>query len=623
MIRQCASVAAACWLLGAAAPALAADALELCLSQPSTQFIGFDRQNTPLTIASAGLAPRTRTLEGTNTQWPLPSRSIAPIIRSAGPAGGVLLFEDDAGDERYRLLYQTAGGTPPLQLSAPGARVAAPLVLPGAGNVVFTSTAGEGRLWGVLERSESASTRIVFQEAGAWQVMSASADGDTLLVQEIFGLYDRVLYTLDRPSGLKTPIFIGQRPLAIRGAALSPDGRTAYVMLANTSKEGAILKVDIYAGKVAPLLKTQWPPYAMALSARGDRLIAFENRNGETWVHSLDLAASDPAAPLPLGGWAYDLAISPSGADFGYTLEHPGSAQSARTQSVILPTPEPQAAPCAAATLSAIALPRKTPVANIQDLPALLIEPTAPALGPRPVLIAFHGGPEGQWRKSDHRIFFALAEALDIAILLPNVAGSTGYGLLYSAADDGATRSIIRSDILQILTWLKTQPNLDHSRVATYGASYGGYAALYALSQFNDDLAGAVSEVGISHLPTFLAQTPITRRSLRRAEYGDERTGRSAKALDALSPSTSAKAITQPVFLIHGENDARVPVNQSTSFASTLQAQGTPVTLRVLPREGHLIRNVQTRLTMAREVQAFLKTILRPERTLREPSNLN
>lgn len=581
------------------------DLLEVCLAAPQSQFLGFDAQSSPLIARSIGMSPQTRTLVSANGQSPLPTRSEAPIVRAAGSTGALLLFSDAGGNERYRLRYQAPGGEQPIQLSPTGARVASPLTLPSGQEIVYTSTAGEGRLWGVLEYSQSTRNRVLFQEAGAWQVMSSSADGNTILVQEIFGLYDRVLYALDRPTGLKTAIFLGRRPLPIRGGVLSPDGKIAYVLLGNTTREGTVLKIDIYAGKVTRLLKTEWPPYALALSPKGDRLIVLENRNGETWAYSFDPAQSSVGSPQGLGGWAYNPAFAPNGKVFGYTFERPGVGQTAHLQDLSLSRRGVQQGPCAQAAARSIALPRETPVGGIDTLPALLIEPTAPSQRPRPVLLAFHGGPEGQWRKSDHRRFFALAQALNIAILLPNVAGSTGYGLLYSAADDGVRRSAVESDIALILEWIAAEPGYDAGKIGVMGASYGGYLALLAQSKFNAKILGAVSEVGIADLGLFLSETPITRRSLRRAEYGDERAGKIAKALAALSPITHAANITRPVLLIHGRNDARVPVNQSMLMHEALKGQGAPVTLRLLANEGHIIRSPETQLDILRQTQAF------------------
>lgn len=585
--------------------------LARCLAAPSARLLSLDGSGQAIRLSAAGIAPQKRSVIRAGQRTPIPPRERVPLVR-AGPNGGLIYLRDVAGNERYSLAYKPAASGAALQQISPlGARAASPLVLLGSETTIFTSTASQGPLWGLLEHTIGAPLRIVFQQPGAWQAMAASADGKSLLVQEIFGLYDRVLYILDRQSGLKTPLFIGQRPLPIRGAALSSDSAFAYVLLATVTQGGLLVQIDIYNGRTQVLLKTQWPLYALEMSADGKHLAALENRNGQTTLHKLATATPSDILEIDLRGWAYDLRVSETGEAFGLTRERPGVPPHIVQQRFDADTVLPDGpAPCAEAVLTAIDIVRDAPVADTAALPALLIQPTKTTPTPRPLIIAFHGGPEGQWYQGSHLELFALAESLDTAILLPNVVGSTGYGLAYSAADDGKKRAIVLDDIERIIAWARADSRFDQTKIAVIGASYGGYLALLAQSKFNDDLAGAASDVGISDLPRFLSETPITRRALRRAEYGDERVDSIAKALAKLSPRNDVLAITKPIFLSHGVNDARVPLNQSSDLAALLRAQGTPVTYRPVGDEGHVTRTMQKRLESGRAKQQFLSSIL-------------
>jgi acetyl esterase/lipase len=604
-------------------PALAADdadagVLKRCITMPSERLLGFDSAGQPIRLAASGIAPRRRIIRKDGKVIPAPPRKTTPIIRK-GANGGLIFMQDVAGNERYSLGYKPPSKLASTQdalqiISPPGARVASPLLIPSRDATVFTSTASQGPLWGLLEYQKGEALRILFQQPGAWQAMAASPDGTRVLVQEIFGLYDRVLYILDRQSGLKTPLFLGQRPLAIRGAALSNAGKSAYVLLATATRSGVLVQADVYNARTQVILKTQWPLYSLAMSADGTAIAALENRNGTSVLHHISTADAAQHKQIALNGWAYDLYLSAKGTRFGVTREHPGIAahviESAVETSAIAPVDTDQ---CASVSLTTLEIGRAAPIAGLSAIPSLLLEPRTPSTQPRPLLIAFHGGPEGQWRQGSHLERAALASSLNAAILMPNIAGSTGYGLAYSAADDGAKRKIVVSEVESILKWAKADGRFDSERLAVMGASYGGYLALLAQTKFNDGLQGAISEVGISDLPRFLSETPITRRALRRAEYGDERSAKLAKALAALSPVTGARAITNPVFLAHGVNDARVPLNQSSEMAALLQSQGTPVRYRPIDGEGHVLRSTQTQLSLAREKLGFLKEILARE----------
>src|SRR5207245_4590392 len=121
-----------------------------------------------------------------------------------------------------------------------------------------------------------------------------------------------------------------------------------------------------------------------------------------------------------------------------------------------------------------------------------------------------------------------LASELRLAVLLPNVRGSTGYGKAYLAADDGVKREQALQDITATLDFIARQPDLDASRIGVYGGSYGGYMTLATAAFHGRRIRAAVDVVGISPLVTFLQDTQSYRRDLRRAEYGAQ--GRPAAA---------------------------------------------------------------------------------------------
>jgi dipeptidyl aminopeptidase/acylaminoacyl peptidase len=112
---------------------------------------------------------------------------------------------------------------------------------------------------------------------------------------------------------------------------------------------------------------------------------------------------------------------------------------------------------------------------------------------------------------------------LGIVMIYPNVRGSTGYGKAYLNLDNGIKREDSVKDIGALLDWIKTQPNLDSSRIMVTGGSYGGYMTLAVMTHYSDRVRCAVEQVGISNFRTFLEHTEAYRRDLRRVEYGDER----------------------------------------------------------------------------------------------------
>ncbi len=179
------------------------------------------------------------------------------------------------------------------------------------------------------------------------------------------------------------------------------------------------------------------------------------------------------------------------------------------------------------------------------------------------------------------------ALTLGIAIVQPNVRGSSGYGKTFLALDNGTRREDAVKDIGALLDWIATQPRLDPSRVVVRGGSYGGYMSLAVAATYPDRIAGAVDVVGISNFVTFLRNTESYRRDLRRVEYGDERDEAMKTFLERISPTTNAARIVKPLFVVQGRNDPRVPYTEAEQIVEKVRAGGTPVWYLRAENEGH------------------------------------
>ena len=217
----------------------------------------------------------------------------------------------------------------------------------------------------------------------------------------------------------------------------------------------------------------------------------------------------------------------------------------------------------------------------------LLTPPPARFGGRRPVLIDIHGGPEGQAKIGFQGRQNYFVNELGIALIEPNVRGSSGFGKTFMTLDDGMLREDSVKDIGALLDWIATQPGLDAGRVMVAGGSYGGYMSLAVATHYADRIVGAIDEVGISNFVTFLNNTESYRRDLRRAEYGDERDPAMRAFLERISPLTNAHKITRPLLVVQGKNDPRVPVTEAEQIVAKARANGTPVWYLRAENEGH------------------------------------
>jgi dipeptidyl aminopeptidase/acylaminoacyl peptidase len=243
-----------------------------------------------------------------------------------------------------------------------------------------------------------------------------------------------------------------------------------------------------------------------------------------------------------------------------------------------------------------------------RQIPAWLYKPAGS--GPFPVVISIHGGPEGQARPAFSSTYQLWLEKLGVAILVPNVRGSSGYGRTYVRLDNGFQREDSVKDIGALLDWIEAHPDLDQDRVAVFGGSYGGYMVLASAVHFSDRLRAAVDIVGISSFVTFLENTQDYRRDLRRVEYGDERDPEMRAHLEKISPVNSVEKINIPLFVVQGENDPRVPVTESIQMVAALREQGETVWYMNALNEGHGYRKKENRDIYQQATVLFLKTHL-------------
>jgi protease II len=206
--------------------------------------------------------------------------------------------------------------------------------------------------------------------------------------------------------------------------------------------------------------------------------------------------------------------------------------------------------------------------------------------GPCPVVVDFHGGPEGQSRPTFSTTAQLYVDA-GFTFVMPNVRGSSGYGKAWFHADDGPRRLNVITDIEDAAKYIRTSWGKDGKapKVGVTGGSYGGYSVLMAMTYFAGAYDAGAETVGISNLVSFLANTSPYRRSLRTSEYGDPVKDR--EALIQLSPITHIAKIKAPLLVIGGLNDPRVPIGESVQVYKQVAERKIPSNLIVFPDEGH------------------------------------
>ncbi|MGA0603634.1 alpha/beta hydrolase family protein [Caulobacter sp. KR2-114] len=222
---------------------------------------------------------------------------------------------------------------------------------------------------------------------------------------------------------------------------------------------------------------------------------------------------------------------------------------------------------------------------------AYLTVPLAVAgTGPRPLVVMPHGGPEVR-DKLDYDFTAQAFAARGWMVLQPNFRGSAGYGKAFALAGHRHWGDRMQEDVEDAVAYVLATGRADPKRVAIWGASYGGYAALIGAVRKPGLYRCAVSLAGVSDLPEILAwekrtdheDSPVYQTWVDR--IGDPVADRDA--LIAASPARNAEAIAAPVLLMHGNKDGIVDPSQSKLMADALKKAGKVCDYVVLDGEGH------------------------------------
>ena len=532
------------------------------------------------------------------------------------PGTFTYLYPRDVGGAEYYQAYVRDLKGAEVQLTAPNTRnqgftfskngklVAWSQVTPGDPNYDIM----------LADPSKPESRRKVLEGTGSMAPVDITADGETILVQRYFAQTNVELFILDVASGKLTPVGPTGRKIGYQGGALI-DGGAAVLTLSDDGAEHARpVIIDVKTGKVRDLEPgAKWGSEGFDLSPDGKTLLQAVNEEGYSTLVLRDVATGKalPGPKLPQGVLTA-AKFSPDGSKIGLSLStstSSGDVWSYDLQSGELTRwTESELAGLDAAKLVEPTLFRY-PTFDKRQIPAFIYKPKGKT-GKLPVVIQIHGGPEGQEQPAFSARRQSWVNELGAAVIIPNVRGSSGYGKTYLGLDNAEKREDSVKDIGALLDWVATQPDLDASRVAVVGQSYGGYMVLAVAGHYNDRIAGAIDLYGISDWVTFLQNTEGYRRDLRRAEYGDERDPKMKAVFDRIAPIRMSDRMKKPMMVFQGANDPRVPRSESEQMVAKLRAQGTEVWYVLAKDEGHgIYKKANQEAVRATEV-LFLKKVL-------------
>jgi len=538
---------------------------------------------------------------GTYEAWTLPATGGKPqraitvenhAVRSlCWSANGELIAAADRGGTELHQLHVRHPDGPTLPLSTdPAGRVQRLLswnaASPDGRFVAFSSNARVSTDMDIVIADVATRTERPLLTGAFWHVVGGwSPDSKRLLVMRVFDNTTQDLLLVDPRTGAAREVTRHAEDVSHIPAGWLADGR-ALVITDEESDHLCLSALDVATGKHEPIDRPDWDVELAVSSADGRTQIWSVNEDGYSRLRWR--IGSGPIRERRLDGAACeDLVVSADGSRAAFTRLGPTEPWQVWTLDIAT-------GDARIALASTFAVPKGELVGPEMihipcpdgDIPCFVYRPRD-ARAPTPAVLYPHGGPEGQSRPAfgAHLTHLAALIHRGIALVVPNIHGSTGYGRKWQASIHKDWGGIDLRDLRAVTEWMTKQHEFDRSRLAVYGGSYGGFATLLCVTQIPDVWRCAVDVFGVANLVTMIENAqPNWRRFLTRW-IGDLDHDR-AKLVER-SPITHIDNVRCPMLILQGENDPRVPKEESDQVVERLRALGRRVDYVVYPDEGH------------------------------------
>ncbi len=445
----------------------------------------------------------------------------------------------------------------------------------------------------------SGELRLSARNQGIGSFSDVTRDRKRALLTRLVNRGDNNLYLVDLATSKEMLLTPHEGPGSFRGV-LSRDGRTVY-LASNKDRDREVfartkLGPDGAPGAIEVLAERADAELAdMEIDDRGAKAALLWNVAGRSELEIRDFASSKtiarPKLPAEIaGGLTFSrdgrlLAMTISGAATPSDVWVYDLAESRFRQVTH--------SPHAGVDLRKLVRPEllRFRAHDGLELSGWLYRPAGAP--PYPMVLSFHGGPEGQERPGFNSTYQALL-ATGIAVFAPNVRGSSGFGKAFVNLDNGALRKNGVRDIESCVEAVVKAGVADPGRIGIMGGSYGGYMVMAGLTEYPETFAAGADLFGVVNFETFFKHTEPWMAAISKVEYGDPE--KDAAMLRDLSPIHRVDRVIAPTIVLHGANDTNVPVVEAEQVVESLKKRGVPVEYILFPDEGHGFRKTSNRI---------------------------
>ncbi|MEU6819446.1 S9 family peptidase [Streptomyces atriruber] len=414
-------------------------------------------------------------------------------------------------------------------------------------------------------------------------------------------------------------------PLGIQPFELTPDGTGVWLGSNRNSDRTRLVRLDLATGEEtgvdshpvldldtrsivfpalpSPLIRNDYTGALLGARYLGERQVihALDPHFAAVLPHLERLSDGDLAAVSCDAAGRRWVAVFSHDRDPGATHLYDHSTGESR----LLYRPYPHLDPEVLAPMTPVMIPARDGL----RLPAYLTLPVGVDPAGLPTVLLVHGGPWFRDSWGYHPVVQLLANR-GYAVLQVNFRGSTGYGKAFLKAGIGELAGRMHDDLIDAVGWAAERGYTDPDRVAVFGGSYGGYAALVGVTFTPDVFAAAIDACGPSNLATYLGTLPeFARPGLINNWYlyaGDPSDPEQKADLLARSPISRVDRVRTPLMVVQGANDVRVVKAESDRIVEALRDRGVEVEYMVKDNEGHGFVNPENNIDMYRAADRFL-----------------
>ncbi|MBV9493186.1 MAG: S9 family peptidase [Acidobacteria bacterium] len=516
------------------------------------------------------------------------------------PDGKWILWQQDGGgNEQWDVFGIPAAGGAPVNLTAtPEISESGQLVSPDSTRLAVNYKPKSASVTdvAVLDLAKKTVRNLTNDKSAdrTWAVVAWSPDGKSIYAnrQNPDGTVGEV-WRIDAASGALENLTPNVKPVSVQANALSPDGKTLLVTSNEKGGFDNVALIDIATKKQTWITDLKWEATGDDFSPDGKWVAYSINEDGQSNVFLSPVGSNSPAQRLELPK-GINSAVGTTG-----VFSPKGDKLLVSHQSSITPNDywlydletrkATQLSRSALASLDAAALPPAQIVTYKSFdgtlISALLWVPfNLDRNGKNPGVVLPHGGPTGQTVDTFNRNAAALVSR-GYTLLAPNVRGSTGYGMAFQKMNYQDLGGADLQDEVYGAKFLAATGYVDAKKIGIAGGSYGGFMTLMAIGKTPDVWAAAVDLFGIVDWYTMLQHGDPRLQEYEKSLLGDPVKDRAV--YENTSPIKHLAKATAPLLVLQGENDPRVPKEESEQVVSILQKAGKTVDAHYYPAEGH------------------------------------